>query len=379
MTGNTPDEINTLMQLAALKNQRPEVLERAHQLLFMPDLIGYFLTGKQACEFTIASTSQCLNPERTGIHTELLERLGLQPDLFAPLRYPGEILGTLKPEIAAECGCGEIDVLLCGAHDTASAIYALPTEENHPIFLSCGTWAITGQILDQPVITEASAQLGVSNEGSPGGKTRLVRNLTGLWIIQQCKAELQRQGTALTYEEIEAMMDKAQSYDGLIDSAGADLPRIRPDDQANSRLSESDRSAAAADAWRAVLVRLPEPGRTDEAGVRRAGSPDGAAFRYLIYGGRRLSVRNAAPEDRRRHRKTRDCRTRRGHGAGQHRRAADRGRAGRGSCPDHRSDPAQRENHDGRSTSFHDFPDHPAETIQSSGRGERSGLIRSSS
>ena len=122
-TGNTPDEINTLMQLAALKNQRPEVLERAHQLLFMPDLIGYFLTGKQACEFTIASTSQCLNPERTGIHTELLERLGLQPDLFAPLRYPGEILGTLKPEIAAECGCGEIDVLLCGAHDTASAIY----------------------------------------------------------------------------------------------------------------------------------------------------------------------------------------------------------------------------------------------------------------
>ena len=68
-----------------------------------------------------------------------------------------------------ECGCGEIDVLLCGAHDTASAIYALPTEEDHPLFLSCGTWAITGQILDQPVITEASARLGVSNEGSPGG------------------------------------------------------------------------------------------------------------------------------------------------------------------------------------------------------------------
>ena len=188
-TGNTPDEINTLMQLAALKNQRPEVLERAHRLLFMPDLIGYFLTGKQACEFTIASTSQCLNPERTGIHTELLERLGLRPDLFAPLRYPGEVLGTLKPEIAAECGCREIDVLLCGAHDTASAIYALPTEEDHPLFLSCGTWAITGQILDQPVITEASARLGVSNEGSPGGKTRLVRNLTGLW---RCPARCSR-------------------------------------------------------------------------------------------------------------------------------------------------------------------------------------------
>ncbi|WP_302926329.1 rhamnulokinase [Holdemania filiformis] len=217
-TGNTPDEINTLMQLAALKNQRPEVLERAHRLLFMPDLIGYFLTGKQACEFTIASTSQCLNPERTGIHTKLLERLGLRPDLFATLRYPGEVLGTLKPEIAAECGCGEIDVLLCGAHDTASAIYALPTEEDHPLFLSCGTWAITGQILDQPVITEASARLGVSNEGSPGGKTRLVRNLTGLWIIQQCKAELERQGTILTYDEIEAMMDPAQSYGGLIDT-----------------------------------------------------------------------------------------------------------------------------------------------------------------
>ena len=111
-TGNTPDEINTLMQLAALKNQRPEVLERAHRLLFMPDLIGYFLTEKQACEFTIASTSQCLNPERTGIHTKLLERLGLRSDLFAPLCYPGEVLGTLKPEIAVECGCGEIDVLL---------------------------------------------------------------------------------------------------------------------------------------------------------------------------------------------------------------------------------------------------------------------------
>ena len=78
-----------------------------------------------------------------------------------------------------ECGCGEIDVLLCGAHDTASAIYAADGED-HPLFLSCGTWAITGQILDQPVITEASARLGVSNEGSPGGKTRLVRNLTAV-------------------------------------------------------------------------------------------------------------------------------------------------------------------------------------------------------
>lgn len=220
-TGNTPDEINTLMQLAALKKQRPEVLERAHRLLFLPDLIGYFLTGRQACEFTIASTSQCLNPQRTGIHEALLQRLDLRPQLFAPLRYPGEVLGCLKAEIAEECGLGQVDVVLCGAHDTASAIYALPTEDPHPLFLSCGTWAILGQILDQPVITKASAKLGVSNEGSPGGKTRLVRNCTGLWIIQQCKAQLERQGMPFSYDEIEAMMGQAQSYEGLINTQAA--------------------------------------------------------------------------------------------------------------------------------------------------------------
>lgn len=217
-TGNTPDEINTLMQLAAMRRQQPELLKQAHRLLFMPDLIGYFLTGRQRCEFTIASTSQCLNPERTAFHHQLLERLNLPSGLFAPLAYPGERLGRLSAAVAEECGCAQFDVVLCGSHDTASAVFALPAAEAHPQFLSCGTWAITGQVLDHPVITEKSEALGFSNEGSHGGKTRLVRNLTGLWIIQQCRAELQRMGRKLSYDQIEALMEGAQDFDSLIDT-----------------------------------------------------------------------------------------------------------------------------------------------------------------
>lgn len=217
-TGNTPDEINTLMQLVALKKQRPEILEKAETLLFMPDLFGYFLTGNKACEFTIASTSQCLNITRDGLETELLQQLGIKTSLFAPLRYPLFELGHIKKEIQQECGCQDIPVILCASHDTASAVVALPTQHDYPLFISCGTWSIVGQVIDLPLINEKGWQSGFSNEGCLGGRTRVIKNLTGLWIIQQCRSELQRQGKTYSYDEIEAMMDQVTDYPGFIDT-----------------------------------------------------------------------------------------------------------------------------------------------------------------
>lgn len=186
-----------------------------------------------------------------------------------------------------------------GAHDTASAIYALPTEEDHPLFLSCGTWAITGQILDQPVITEASARLGVSNEGSPGGKTRLVRNLTGLWIIQQCKAELERQGTVLTYDEIEATMDKAQGYGGLIDTQaptfrefGQTIERIHSYLRATGQPLPQSHGELFWCVYQSLAAQM-------KARSTRLEAPDRTAFRHAVYGWRRRQSPRCA-EDRRR-------------------------------------------------------------------------------
>ncbi len=178
--------INTLYQLFAAKLQTPSLLACAKQMLTIPDLFNYWLTGKAVCEFTNATTSQMVDPSRRAWATDLIQRLGLPPDLPAPIVEPGTMLGPLLPELTRASSLSGTPVIAPACHDTGSAVAAI-TARNGTAFLSSGTWSLIGVELDKPVITAETLETNFTNEGGIGGTTRLLKNVMGLWILQGCR------------------------------------------------------------------------------------------------------------------------------------------------------------------------------------------------
>ncbi|MFQ9872074.1 MAG: FGGY family carbohydrate kinase, partial [Oscillospiraceae bacterium] len=157
-TGNQLLAINSLFQLAALKAQRPQLLKQAKSLLFIPDLLAYFLTGEQHSEYTIASTSQMLNARTRDWDRELLEQLGIPAEILREVIQPASIHGTLTKELCEELGVPPVPVIAVAQHDTASAVAAVPTDQKDFIYISCGTWSLFGTELQEPMINEESLQ-----------------------------------------------------------------------------------------------------------------------------------------------------------------------------------------------------------------------------
>ena len=151
-------EINTVFQLMALKQYRPEILNRAETMLLIPDLLNYFLSGKKVTEYTIASTTQLLDAVDKKWSSEIIENLNLPKKIFTEIVKPGVKIGTLKQDICDELGLNKMDVIAVAGHDTQSAMVAVPTQEDDFIFLSCGTWSLLGTELDKPIINEKSQQ-----------------------------------------------------------------------------------------------------------------------------------------------------------------------------------------------------------------------------
>lgn len=234
ITGTQFMEFNTLFQLYYLRKNRPELLERADALLMTPDLFAYFLTGEKHTEYTIASTTQLLDAAKRGWSRELMERFGLPARLFRPIVAPGTAVGSLSAEVCEELGVPAAKVVAVAEHDTASAVAAVPARGENFAYLSSGTWSLLGTETDAPVIGEASRALNFTNEGGCGGKIRYLKNIIGLWLIQESRRQWQREGAQVSFAELEAEAAAAPAFGSFIDPdapefvAPGDIPgRIR--------------------------------------------------------------------------------------------------------------------------------------------------------
>ncbi|CAL9365567.1 rhamnulokinase [Streptomyces sp. enrichment culture] len=184
-TGLQYAPFNTLYQLTAARDSAQ--LERAERLLLIPDLLTYWLTGEQGTELTNASTTQLVDPRTRDWAHGLAERLGIDLSLFAPLRRPGDAAGVLRPEVLEETGlAGPVPVTAVGSHDTASAVAAVPAGGERFAYICTGTWSLAGLELDAPVLTEESRAANFTNELGLDGTVRYLRNIMGLWLLQEC-------------------------------------------------------------------------------------------------------------------------------------------------------------------------------------------------
>jgi len=183
-------EINSLFQLDTLRHNGCAAMENADKILFMPDALIYMLTGQAICEYTIASTSQMLNPNTGDLDPDLLKSIGLKREQFGKMTRPGTIVGPLSEQVRKITGIGEdVKVVAIAAHDTASAVAAVPAEDPNYAYLSCGTWSLMGIESPKPIINDETYKLNFTNEGGVEGTTRFLKNICGLWIFEQCRKE----------------------------------------------------------------------------------------------------------------------------------------------------------------------------------------------
>ena len=222
-TGIQTMALNTLFQLASLslKGGGSPQLKAARRILFLPDLLTYWLCGKMGTEYTIASTSQMLDARTRQWSPAVLAAIGIDPALFPPIDMPGErssVRGGLLPS-AAEKLAGT-PVVAVGSHDTASAVVAVPADEQAAggwLYLSSGTWSLLGAEVDAPVLTEAAGRYNVTNEGGVGGKIRLLKNIAGLFLLQECRREWARQGTEYDYGTLTKLAEAASAHGTILD------------------------------------------------------------------------------------------------------------------------------------------------------------------
>ena len=214
---------NSIFQLHALALDNPVLLDQAAHLLFMPDLLTYFLCGRRMTEATIASTSQLIDPRRGEWSGELLGALGVRPGIFQPLVRPGTVVGRLRPELAREAGLAEIPVVAAASHDTASAVAAVPARGRDWAYISSGTWSLMGIEAASPLITSETRRLNFTNEGGMDGRIRVLKNVTGLWLVQQCRKAWTTAGRAPTYDEMRELAAGAPAFRAFIDPNAPDF------------------------------------------------------------------------------------------------------------------------------------------------------------
>lgn len=235
ITGIQFMELNTLFQLISLKKYRSWMLERADKMLFMPDLFGYMLTGKMCAEYSIASTSQLIDLDKKTWSKEILDAFGIKESVFAPLVQPGTVLGELSKEVCEECGVDPVPVISVCGHDTQSAITSVPCEDGDFAFLSSGTWSLFGTELDKPIVNETSMNINITNEGGFDGSTGFLKNIIGLWLIQESRRQWKREGKEYSYADLEKLALAAEPFKCFIDP---DAPEFVPHGNIPERVRE---------------------------------------------------------------------------------------------------------------------------------------------
>jgi rhamnulokinase len=208
--------INTLYQLLAMEGS--PLLQAAQTLLLIPDLISYWLTGEKACEFTAASTTQLCDVHSGSWARDLLEKMRFRGHIFGEIIPPGTQLGPLLPEVVEETGAKEgLTVTAVASHDTASAVVAVPAEGEEFAYISSGTWSLVGVELSKPAIVPEGMHANFTNEGGFGGTTRFLKNVMGLWILQECRRTWAREGREYSYEELTRLAQAVPVAGSLLD------------------------------------------------------------------------------------------------------------------------------------------------------------------
>lgn len=216
LTGIQIMDFNSLYQLFAAREEGYSPLNEACEILFMPDLLSYLLTGQRVCEYTDASTSQLLNPVTKQFEASMLEAAGVPPSLVRPVVMPGTQVGELTDAVAEETGVGKVKVVAVAGHDTASAVVAVPATDSHFAYLSSGTWSLMGIEVEEPIITDESYRMNFTNEGGIEGTTRFLKNITGMWLLEQCRKEWEKQGRTYSYPQIVEMAEGAQPFRSFV-------------------------------------------------------------------------------------------------------------------------------------------------------------------
>ena len=206
-------DFNTLFQLDTLKRNGSQALEHADKVLFIPDALIYMLTGKAICEYTVASTSQMLNPFTGDLDEDILKALGLSRDKFGVMTQPGTVVGTLTEQVQEATGLGAVPVIAVAGHDTGSAVAAVPAADKEYAYLSCGTWSLLGIESSEAIISEDSFRENFTNEGGIEGTTRFLKNICGLWLFEQSRKEFKDAPESVG--ELVALCEQSE-YDGLI-------------------------------------------------------------------------------------------------------------------------------------------------------------------
>lgn len=217
LTGIQFMDFNTAFQLLSIKENRPELLARAQSLLFMPDLFAYFLTGNKVSEYSIATTSQLVDINTRDWSKEMLEKLGLPEKIFNRIVPSGSVTGYLSDEICEELGLEKVPVIAVCGHDTQSAVTAVPSEKEDFAFISSGTWSLFGTETKKPIVNDLSYSFNVTNEGGFGYSTAFLKNICGLWLIQESRRQWIREGKEYSYAELEKAALREKPFARFID------------------------------------------------------------------------------------------------------------------------------------------------------------------
>jgi len=245
-------QLNTLYQLLAMKLAGSPLLDAGKTLLLMPDLFHWLLTGEKCNEFTDATTTQFYNPVKGGWATELLDRFALPTDLLGPIAQPGTNLGPLRPSVAAQTGLSHARVVLPGTHDTASAVMAVPAASRPGArpdwcYISLGTWALMGVESPRPVVNDQVLQLNFTNEGGVGNTIRLLKNITGLWLVQECRRVWNQSGRNWEWEDLNRLSDAAPPLVSFINPDAHDFLAPKDMPEAIRRFAQQTGQPAPAD------------------------------------------------------------------------------------------------------------------------------------
>jgi len=213
-------QFNTIFQLLAMKlgGSGSALLDSAETLLMMPDIFNFWFTGRKCCEFTDATTTQLYNPRTGGWAMELIDKLDLPGKIFTEIVPAGTVLGSLRKDVSEEMGLGDVPMIAPATHDTGAAVAAVPATDGRAwVFISSGTWSLMGAEVKTPIIDEQSLKFNYTNEGGLDGTYRFLKNIMGLWLVQECRRTWARQGREYSYGELADLAAAAKPFTAIID------------------------------------------------------------------------------------------------------------------------------------------------------------------
>ena len=229
ITGIQFMNFNSLFQLYAMGKANNSAMQHCKKVLFMPDALSWMLTGEAVCEYTIASTSQMLDPRTGDLSEKLIESVGMKRSQFGRMVQPGTQIGVLTEEVQKMTGLGAVPVIAVAGHDTGSAVAAVPAKDKHFAYLSSGTWSLMGIETQDAIINDRSYELNFTNEGGIEGTTRFLKNICGMWLYERCRKEWPEEVRQLSHPELQGSAMQVEAFRSIInpdDKAFANPPSM---------------------------------------------------------------------------------------------------------------------------------------------------------